>query len=97
MAASGRLNRYTWTLVLPVGVILNVLVLVTLIATENPNFVPSLILLGSAIVPATFLTYSAGRIGRWSVSGGMLGLVALLSGVIGTSFAGWLEVYTSKP
>jgi protease PrsW len=91
MATSGRLNRYAWILVLLGGMILNVLVLLTLIATENPNFVPSLILLGSAIVPATFLTFSAGHIGRWSVSGGMLGLVALLSGVLGTIFAGWLE------
>jgi len=84
-------SRYAWVAVLVGGLVLNIAVLVTVIATENPNFVPALILLGSAFVPATFLAFAAGRTPRWQVSGGLLGFVALVGGVVGIVFAGWFE------
>ena len=46
---------------LVVGVALFLAVERTLVATQNPNFVPSAILLGAAIVPAVFLTFVYGR------------------------------------
>ncbi|GAA3259680.1 PrsW family glutamic-type intramembrane protease [Dactylosporangium siamense] len=42
------LRRWAWVGVLAVGVALYVLVLVTMVATQNPNFVPSMILIGVA-------------------------------------------------
>ncbi|WP_327003583.1 PrsW family intramembrane metalloprotease [Dactylosporangium sp. NBC_01737] len=84
-------SRYAWIAVLAGGLMLNIAVLVTVIATENPNFVPALILLGSAFVPATFLAFAAGRTAGWQVSGGLLGFIALVGGVVGIVFAGWFE------
>jgi RsiW-degrading membrane proteinase PrsW (M82 family) len=91
-----RVHRHAWLVVLAVGVFLNIVVLATLIATENPNFVPALILLGAAVVPATFLTFAAGRTVAWAVSGGVLGFTALFGGVIGIVAAGWLEYDTLR-
>ena len=54
-------RRHTWIAVLVVGVALFLAVERTLVATQNPNFVPSAILLGAAIVPAAFLTFVYGR------------------------------------
>jgi protease PrsW len=48
-------RRHAWIAVLVVGVGLFLAVERTLVATQNPNFVPSAILLGAAIVPAAFL------------------------------------------
>ena len=63
----------------------------TLVATQNLNFMPSLILLGSAVVPASVLTYAAFREGRMLVSPGTLALTAVAGGIIGTVAAGTLE------
>ncbi len=54
-------RRHAWIAVLVVGVALFIAVERTLVATQNPNFVPSAILLGAAIVPAAFLTFVYGR------------------------------------
>lgn len=78
------------------GLLLYVLVLATLIDTENPNFLPSLILIGSAVVPAAFLAYAAGRTAGWQVAGAVLAATGLLGGVIGTVAAGWLEYDTLR-
>ena len=48
-----------------VGTVLYILVLRTLVNTHNPNFVPALILLGASVVPASFLTFTQSRSGRW--------------------------------
>jgi RsiW-degrading membrane proteinase PrsW (M82 family) len=89
-------RRWAWIPVLAGGLLLYVLVLATLIDTENPNFLPSLILIGSAVVPAAFLAYAAGRTAGWDVSGSVLAATAHLGGVIGTVAAGWLEYDTLR-
>lgn len=89
MTAAWR--RWAWIPVLIVGVALFVLVLVTLVDTQNINFVPSMILLGATIAPATFLTFAQGRSGRWQVPASTLAVVAFFGGVIGVVAAGWLE------
>ncbi|GAA2712785.1 PrsW family intramembrane metalloprotease [Actinoplanes palleronii] len=94
--ASRWWRRWAWLAVLVVGVVLYVLVLATLIATQNINFVPSMILLGAVIIPATFLTFAQGRSGRWQVPGTTIGLTAFLGGVIGVVAAGWLEYDTLR-
>lgn len=52
-------RRLLWLWILIAGVASYLLVLRTLVATQNLNFMPSLILLGSAVVPASVLTYAA--------------------------------------
>ena len=76
---------------LVVGVALFLAVERTLVATQNPNFVPSAILLGAAIVPAAFLTFVYGRRLPYDVSPPVVLTAAFLGGIIGTVVAGTLE------
>jgi RsiW-degrading membrane proteinase PrsW (M82 family) len=82
--------------VLSAGLVLFLAVERTLVATANPNFVPSTILLGALLVPVTFVTYVYGRGAAWTVPLPVLGLVALLGGVVGTVVAGLLEYDTLR-
>ena len=86
-----RLHRLSWIAVLVLGVAAYLVVLRTAVSTQNVNFIPSLLLLGSAVVPATVLTFAATGGRRIVVSSGLLALVALLGGIIGTVAAGTLE------
>jgi len=86
-----RIHRLTWVAVLVLGVAAYLLVLRTAVATQNVNFIPSLLLLGSAVVPGTVLTFAATGGRRIVVSSGLLALVAVLGGIIGTVAAGTLE------
>lgn len=84
-------RRHGWIVVLVVGTVLFVAVERTLVATRNPNFVPSGILLGAAIVPAAFLAFVYGRRLPYTVSTPVVASAAFLGGVIGTVVAGTLE------
>ena len=84
-------RRPAWIAVLVVGVALFLAVERTLVATQNPNFVPSAILLGAAIVPAAFLTFVYGRRLPYDVSPPVVLTAAFLGGIIGTVVAGTLE------
>jgi RsiW-degrading membrane proteinase PrsW (M82 family) len=86
-----RTRRFAWLWVLVVGVISYLLVLRTLVATQNLNFVPSLILLGSIVVPASVLVFAASGGRRVIVSPGLIAFVAVMGGVVGTVAAGTLE------
>jgi protease PrsW len=91
-----RGGSWTWLAVLAVGAVLYLVVLRTLVSTRNPNFLPSLILLGSAVVPASVLTYAG-----WSRKGPVLRLdlillVVVVGGVVGTVGAGILEYDAMK-
>ena len=84
-------RRHAWIAVLVVGVALFLAVERTLVATQNPNFVPSAILIGAAIVPAAFLTFVYGRRLPYDVSPPVVLTAAFLGGIIGTVVAGTLE------
>jgi RsiW-degrading membrane proteinase PrsW (M82 family) len=84
-------RRWAWLGVLAVGLILYVVVLRTLVHTQNPNFVPALILLGATVVPLSFLTFAQARTGRWQVPASALAIAAFFGGVIGIVVAGTLE------
>ena len=86
--------RWAWLLVLLGGVAGYLIVLRTLVATQNPLYVPSLLLLGSAVVPAAVLVYAASGPRRAPVGAGLIAAVAGIGGVIGTVAAGTLEYDT---
>jgi protease PrsW len=86
-----RLVRCAWALVLVVGIALFLLDERTMVDTDNPNFVPSAILLGAAVVPFTFVTFIKGRRLPYAVGGGLLAGAAFFGGVLGTIVAGTLE------
>ena len=56
-----RLPGTAWLGVLVVGIGLFELLQQTLIATQNPNLVPALILVGAVVVPAAFVAFVDGR------------------------------------
>jgi hypothetical protein len=79
------LRRLSWLWVLLAGVGAYQLLLRTLLVTENPNFFPSLILLGSIVVPAAVLTFAAtgGKRGI-RVNAGIVTFTVIAGGVLGT-------------
>jgi protease PrsW len=84
-------RRHAWIAVLVVGAALFIVIERTLVATSNPNFVPSAILVGAAIVPAAFLTFVYGRRLAYDVGLPVIASAAFFGGVIGTVVAGTLE------
>lgn len=91
-----RTRRWAWLGVLIIGLILYIVVLRTLVHTQNPNLVPSLILLGATVVPLSFLTFAQARTGRWQVPASALAIAGFFGGVIGIVVAGTLEYNTLR-
>jgi RsiW-degrading membrane proteinase PrsW (M82 family) len=89
-----HVRRWSWVLVLVVGIVLYELVLRGVASTGNPNLVPALILLGAAVVPAAFVAFVAGLRLVFAVHGSVVGATALIGGVIGVVAAGVLEYRT---
>ncbi len=87
-------RRFAWLPVLVIGIVLFELVRHVVIATQNPNLVPALLLLGAAVVPVAFVTLIDGLRLPYSVPLGTLVLTAVLGGVIGVVTAGLLEYDT---
>jgi RsiW-degrading membrane proteinase PrsW (M82 family) len=88
------LIRLSWLWILVGGVLLFEIVRRALISTGDPNYLPSLILLGAAVVPVAFVTFVYERRLPYDVSSGLLILVALVGGVVGVVAAGVVEYRT---
>lgn len=86
----GLLKR-GWFQILVGGVVLLYLTERTLVATRNPSFFPSVILLGALLVPVAFLAYLYERTPDWQVPLPALAVCFLWGGVLGTVVAGTLE------
>ena len=85
------LLRRKWLQIFLSGVVLLYLVERTLVATSNPNYLPSVILLGAFLVPVTFVSYLYERLPDWDVPLPSLAVCFLWGGVLGTVVAGTLE------
>jgi RsiW-degrading membrane proteinase PrsW (M82 family) len=90
------LSRSAWVAVLVGGVAAYLLVLVTVLNTNNLNLVPSLLLLGSVVAPATVLVFAVSGGRQVIAPTGLVVLTALAGGVIGTVAAGTLEYDTLR-
>jgi RsiW-degrading membrane proteinase PrsW (M82 family) len=86
-----RLLRGHWFQIFVSGLVLLFLVERTLVATGDPNYVPSAILLGAFLVPVTFTTYLYERLPNWDVPLPPLAICFIWGGVLGTVVAGTLE------
>jgi RsiW-degrading membrane proteinase PrsW (M82 family) len=89
-------RRWAWLGVLVGGIVLFEIVRRVLVETQNPNLLPSLILLGAAVAPATFVTFVLGRRLPYDISPGTIGVVAFIGGLIGVVTAGLLEYDTLR-
>lgn len=88
--------RLSGFLTLPVGVAAYVVVLLAMLATQNINLFPTLLLIGSLTVPLSvlLLAYTAGD--RPDGHVGLVALTAVVGGIIGTTAAGVLEYATLR-
>jgi RsiW-degrading membrane proteinase PrsW (M82 family) len=86
-----ELLRRGWLRVFVGGLVLLFLVERTLVATSNPNFFPSVILLGAFLVPVTILAYLYETFADWEVPLPALAVCFLWGGALGTVIAGTLE------
>jgi protease PrsW len=88
--------RLRWIPVLICGSLLFAAVLAALLGTQDTLYVPSLLLVGAAVVPITFLTFVGGLPQRGDLSFTQIAVAAVLGGVIGTVVAGSLEFETVR-
>jgi RsiW-degrading membrane proteinase PrsW (M82 family) len=94
--AETKLDRHLWIPILAVGVVLFIADQQTLVATGDPNFVPSVILLGATVVPAAFVAFIYGRRLPYDIPVTIVMATAVLGGVIGTVVAGVFEFKTLR-
>ena len=88
--------RWLWLVVLSVGLGLFEIIRQVVITTNNPNLVPSLILLGAVVMPATVVTFISGLRLSFDVGAGTLMAVAFVGGVVGVVTASLLEYQTLR-
>src|SRR5215217_5622360 len=86
-----RLWRRHWFQIFVSGLVLLFLVEGTLVATGDPIYIPSAILLGAFLVPVTFTTYLYERLPEWEVTLPPVAICFIWGGVLGTVVAGTLE------
>ena len=86
-----KLLRRRWVQIFLSGLVLLFLVERTLLATGDPNYVPSAIVLGAFLVPVAFTTYLYERLPNWDVPLPPLAVCFVWGGVLGTVVAGTLE------
>lgn len=91
-----RAARHGWLLVLALGVLFFFVDERTMVSTENLNFLPSVIVLGSAVVPVAFVTFIYGRRLAFDVPVGTVWATAVVAGLVGTIVAGVLEYRTLR-
>ncbi|MDX6287726.1 MAG: hypothetical protein QOG53_3211 [Frankiales bacterium] len=90
------LARWAWLPTLALGVGLFFTVERTMIATQNPHFLPSVILIGASVVPVAFVVLIYGLDLPYDVTAGTIWTTALVGGAIGTVVAGVLEYQTLR-
>ena len=88
--------QHKWFQILVSGLVLLYAIQRVLIATQNINFVPSLILLGSFLVPVVFVTYLNEKLPNRDFPFAPIAICFLWGGVVGTLVAGSLEYATLR-
>jgi RsiW-degrading membrane proteinase PrsW (M82 family) len=80
-----QILRRRWFQIIVSGLLLLFLVEWTLVATGDPNYVTSAILLGAFLVPVTFVTYLCERLPSWDVPLPPVAICFIWGGVLGTA------------
>jgi protease PrsW len=91
-----RAPRWLAPAILAGGLGLFEVIRVVLATTNNPNLIPSLILLGAVVVPAAFVAFISSLQLNYDVPAGTLIAVAFVGGVVGVVTAGLLEYQTLR-
>jgi RsiW-degrading membrane proteinase PrsW (M82 family) len=96
MTSSDNLGRWSWFKILIGGLLLFYLLEQALKSTGNPNFVPSLLMVGTFTIPLAFCTFLYTRNRQPDVPWITLGFCIVWGGVLGTVVAGRLEYDTVR-
>ncbi|MEV6300159.1 PrsW family glutamic-type intramembrane protease [Actinoplanes sp. NPDC051861] len=86
-----------WQRVFLTGLGLWLLTVVVTFATGNPNLIPTIVLLGSFLVPVTFVVWASGRRHSSEVTSERLFSTFVTGGVLGVLAASLLEAYLLHP
>ena len=89
--------RRPWLRVFLTGLALWALTVVVTMVTGNPNLVPTLVLLGSFLVPVSFVVWAFGRRHSGEVTAELLFSTFVTGGVLGVLAASLLESYLLHP
>jgi RsiW-degrading membrane proteinase PrsW (M82 family) len=89
-------RRWWWLKILIGGVVLLFLVDWVLLSSQDPVFIPSVMLIGAFLVPVVFVTYLYEHMPAWDVPLSALATCFLWGGAIGTVVAGALEFRTLR-
>lgn len=88
--------RLAWLGVLALGIASYLVMVQTMVATQNLTFFPSLILIGSVTVPIAVLVFAWGSGPFIQTPPSLVVITALAGGIVGTIAAGTLEYDTGK-
>jgi RsiW-degrading membrane proteinase PrsW (M82 family) len=95
--ATARPRRRNWLRVFLTGLVLWLLTVAVTLATGNPNLIPTLVLLGSFLVPVTFVLWAFGRRHSGEVTAELLFSTFVTGGILGVLAASLLETYLLHP
>lgn len=90
-------TRRSWLRMFLMGLALWVATVVITYLTENVNLIPTIVLLGSFLVPATFVVWAFERGHSGEVTGEMVFRTFAVGGVLGVLGASLLETYLLHP
>jgi RsiW-degrading membrane proteinase PrsW (M82 family) len=90
-------RRRAWLRVFLTGLVLWVLTVAVTLATGNPNLIPTLVLLGSFLVPVTFVVWAFDRRHSGEVTAELLFSTFVTGGILGVLAASLLETYLLHP
>ena len=91
-----RVLRAGWFQIFVSGLVLFYLIDKTMVSTRNPNFIPSLILVGAFLVPVTLVSYLGGRAQGDPLPLSTVAVCFLWGGASGVIIAGILEYRTLR-
>jgi len=86
----------TWFLVFISGLLLFAITDFALVMTANPNYLPTVILIGAFLVPVTFVAYTYQKAPIGEIPLPAVTITFLWGGVLGTILAGILEYQTLR-
>ncbi|MGW3965851.1 PrsW family intramembrane metalloprotease [Amycolatopsis sp. NPDC005003] len=94
---SRRPHRRAWLRIFAIGLLLWVLSVIVTYATGNPNLLPTLVLLGSFLVPVTFVAWAFERRDSGEITAELVFRTFFVGGVLGVLGASVLETYLLYP
>jgi RsiW-degrading membrane proteinase PrsW (M82 family) len=92
-----RRAKRPWLRVFLTGLALWVLTVLVILITQNPNLIPTLVLLGSFLVPVTFVIWAFERRDTGELTPTLVFSTFLTGGVLGVLAASLLETYLLHP